>query len=83
MQAITAALPKLREWAPTHVRVGASANGFKTSTTKWLGGGTTPGMVVPDGMLCLAAVDTVAIDHQETHQLVQDMLAHILGQATA
>ncbi|KAL0044683.1 hypothetical protein WJX82_005442 [Trebouxia sp. C0006] len=48
-QAITAALPVLRAAAPDHVQVGASANGFKTSTTEWLGGGTTPGMVVPDG----------------------------------
>ena len=77
MQAITAALPKLREWAPTHVRVGASANGFKTSTTEWLGGGTTPGMVVPDGTLCFAVVGTVALDHQNMHQLVQAVLAQI------
>lgn len=60
MQAITAALAKLREWTPAHVRVGASANGFKTSTTEWLGGGTTPGMVVPDGMLCFAS-DSVTV----------------------
>ncbi len=42
----------LRAAAPDHVQVGASANGFKTSTTEWLGGGTTPGMVVPDGGSC-------------------------------
>lgn len=77
MQAITAALPKLRGWAPTHVRVGASANGFKTSTTEWLGGGTTPGMVVPDGMFCFATVNIVAINHQNTHHFIQDVLAQI------
>ena len=49
MQAISAALPKLREWAPAHLQVGASANGFKTTTTEWLGGGTTPDMLVIDG----------------------------------
>ncbi|KAL3135677.1 hypothetical protein ABBQ38_006150 [Trebouxia sp. C0009 RCD-2024] len=48
-QAITAAMPKLRGWAPPHVQVGASANGFKTTTTEWLGGGTTPGMIISDG----------------------------------
>ncbi|DBB01848.1 hypothetical protein WJX77_005649 [Trebouxia sp. C0004] len=48
-QAINAALPVLRAATPDHVQVGASANGFKTSTTEWLGGGTTPGMIVPDG----------------------------------
>lgn len=52
LQAITAALPVLRAAAPDHVGVGASANGFKTSTTEWLGGGTTPGMIVPDGGCC-------------------------------
>lgn len=52
LQAITAALPVLRAHAPAHMQVGASANGFKTSTTEWLGGGTTPGMVVPDGENC-------------------------------
>lgn len=85
MQAITAALPKLREWAPPHVRVGASANGFKTSTTEWLGGGTTPGMVVSDGMLCFATVDTVAVKHEKMRQLVLMCLRRcdILGQATA
>ena len=51
MQAITAALPVLRAAAPDHVQVGASANGFKTSTTEWLGGGATPGMKIPDGRL--------------------------------
>lgn len=48
IQAITAALPSLRQWAPAHVQVGASANGFKTSTSEWLGAGTTPSMKVAD-----------------------------------
>ena len=77
MQAITAALPKLREWAPPHVHVGASANGFKTSTTEWLGGGTTPGMVVPDGMLCSQTVDTMAVNNQNMQRPVKDVLAQI------
>lgn len=47
-QAITAALPLLRELVPAHVLVGASANGFKTSTSEWLGAGTTPGIAVAD-----------------------------------
>lgn len=75
MQAITAALPKLRQWAPAHVHVGASANGFKTSTTEWLGGGTTPAMTVPDGMLCSTSVDTVAVHHQNMQQVAQDLFA--------
>ena len=49
LQAITAALPLLRELVPAHVLVGASANGFKTSTSEWLGAGTTPGIGVADG----------------------------------
>lgn len=61
LQAITAALPQLRKWASPHVRVGASANGFKKSTTEWLGGGTTPGMVAPEGMACPSLHSMLAV----------------------
>ena len=51
MQAITAALPLLRQATPDHIMVGASANGFKTTTSEWLHGGTSPGMITPPGKL--------------------------------
>lgn len=39
--AATAALPTLRACAPPGVRVGAYANGFATSTSEWLAGGSS------------------------------------------
>ena len=48
-QAITAALPLLRQITPDHVMVGASANGFKTTTSEWLNGGTSSGLHIPAG----------------------------------
>ncbi|PRW60619.1 homocysteine S-methyltransferase isoform A [Chlorella sorokiniana] len=40
-QAVTAALPSLKAAAPPGVRIGGYANGFQTTTSEWLGGGSS------------------------------------------
>lgn len=47
--AVSAALPVLRAAAPARVRVGAYANGFKTTTTEWLTGGQGPRLDADEG----------------------------------
>ena len=42
LQAISAALPKLRAALPEHVRIGASGNGFQGTTSEWLASGSRP-----------------------------------------
>lgn len=61
MQAITAALPLLRQATPDLIMVGASANGFKTTTSEWLNGGTSPGMITPPGKQTHLLMDHVLL----------------------
>jgi S-methylmethionine-dependent homocysteine/selenocysteine methylase len=42
--AVSAALPALRGAAPARLRVGAYANGFRTTTSQWLSGGKGPAL---------------------------------------
>ncbi|KAI8466981.1 MAG: Homocysteine S-methyltransferase [Monoraphidium minutum] len=47
-QAASAALPALRAAAPPRLRVGAYANGFRTTTSQWLAGGRAPELEVDE-----------------------------------